>query len=138
MVGGGDLQFRVLGPIEVSGGGQSLPLGGPQQRALLADLILNAGSVVSTARLIRDLWGDDPPPTASHTVETYVSRLRRVLRDASAPGVLLTRPPGYILNIEPGHVDAFRFEQLVRDGTAAAGRGDDAEASAHLRTALAL
>jgi YVTN family beta-propeller protein len=138
MVGGGDLQFRVLGPIEVSGGGQSLPLGGPQQRALLADLILNAGSIVSTARLIRDLWGDDPPPTASHTVETYVSRLRRVLRDASAPGVLLTRPPGYILNIEPGHVDAFRFEQLARDGTAAAGRGDDAEASAHLRTALAL
>ena len=138
MVGGGDLQFRVLGPIEVSGGGQSLPLGGPKQRALLADLILNAGSIVSTARLIGDLWGDDPPPTASHTVETYVSRLRRVLRDGSAPGVLLTRPPGYILNVEPGHVDAFRFEQLVRDGTAAAGRGDDAGASALLRAALAL
>jgi YVTN family beta-propeller protein len=138
MVGGGDLQFRVLGPIEVSGGGQSLSLGGPKQRALLADLILNAGSIVATARLIGDLWGDDPPPTASHTVETYVSRLRRVLRSGSAPGILLTRPPGYILNVEPGHVDAFRFEQLVRDGTAAAGRGDDAEASALLRAALAL
>ena len=138
MVGDGDFQFRVLGPIEVYGGGQSLPLGGPKQRALLADLILNAGRIVSTAQLVGDLWGDDPPPTASHTVETYVSRLRRVLRDGSAPGILLTRPPGYILNIEPGHVDVFRFEQLVRDGTAAAARGDDAEASARLHAALAL
>ena len=102
MVGGGDLQFRVLGPVEVSDGGQSLPLGGPKQRALLADLILNAGRVVSTARLIDDLWGDAPPPTAGHTVETYIARLRRVLRDGSAPGVLLTRPPGYVLDVEPG------------------------------------
>ena len=138
MVGGGDLQFRVLGPVEVSDGGRSLPLGGPKQRALLADLILNAGSIVSTARLIDDLWGEDSPPTAGHTVETYIARLRRVLRDGSAPGVLLTRPPGYILDVAPDHVDAFRFEQLVRDSAAAAGRGDDVGASALLHAALAL
>ena len=123
MVGGGDLQFRVLGPVEVSNGGRNLPLGGPKQRALLADLILNAGSIVSTSRLIGDLWGDGPPPTAGHTVETYIARLRRVLRDGSAPGVLLTRPPGYLLDVEPDRVDVFRFEQLVKDGTGArAGR----------------
>ncbi len=63
-VGACDLEFRILGPVEVSNGAGVLRLGGPKQRALLADLILNAGTAVSTARLIEDLWGDDPPPTA--------------------------------------------------------------------------
>jgi len=138
MVGGGHLEFRILGPVEVSDGNRSLPLGGPKQRALLADLILNAGSVVSTARLTGDLWGDVPPPSAGHTVETYVARLRKVLRDSFAPDILLTRPPGYMLDVEPGRVDAVRFGELVRDGTAAAGRGDDDQASALLREALEL
>jgi DNA-binding SARP family transcriptional activator len=138
MVGGADLQFRVLGPVEVTDGGQSLPLGGPKQRALLADLILNAGRVVPTARLIDDLWGDAPPATAGHTVEAYIARLRRVLRDGSAPGVLLTRPPGYVLDVDPGQVDAVRFEQLAQDAVAAANRDDHEQASALLRAALAL
>ena len=138
MAGGGGLQFRVLGPVEVCDGGQNLSLGGPKQRGLLADLILNAGTIVSTARLVDDLWGDDSPATAGHTVETYVARLRRILRDGSRPELLLTRPPGYLLDAEPGQVDAFRFGQLVQDGTAAAGRGDHEQASALLRAALAL
>ena len=138
MVGGVDLQFRVLGPVEVTDGGQSLPLGGPKQRALLADLILNAGRVVPTARLIDDLWGDAPPATAGHTVEAYIARLRRVLRDGSAPGVLLTRPPGYVLDVDPGQVDAVRFEQLAQDAVAAADRDDHEQTSALLRAALAL
>ncbi len=136
MAGGGDLEFRVLGPVEVSDGGRSLPLGGPKQRALLADLILNAGSIISTGRLIDGLWGDDSPPTAGHTVETYIARLRRVLRDGSAPGILLTRSPGYILDAGPDHVDAFRFGQLVMDAAAAAGQDDHEQASALLRMAL--
>jgi DNA-binding SARP family transcriptional activator len=138
MVEGGDLEFWVLGPVEVSDSGRNLPLGGPKQRALLADLILNAGTIVSTAQLIDDLWGDTSPTTAGHTVETYIARLRRVLRDGSRPEVLLTRPPGYLLDVEPGHVDAFRFGQLVKGGAAAAGRGDHGEASALLRAGLAL
>jgi YVTN family beta-propeller protein len=138
MAGASDLEFCVLGPVEVCDSGGNLPLGGPKQRALLADLILNAGTVVSAARLIDDLWGDTSPATAGHTVETYIARLRRVLRDGSRPEVLLTRPPGYLLDVEPGHVDAFRFGQLVKDGTAAAGRGDHKEASALLRAGLAL
>jgi YVTN family beta-propeller protein len=138
MVGDGDLQFCVLGPVEVCDGGQKLPLGGPKQRALLADLILNAGTVVSTAQLIDDVWGDTSPATAGHTVETYIARLRRVLRDGSRPEVLLTKPPGYLLDVEPGHVDALRFGQLVNEGTVAAGRGDHEQASALLRAALAL
>jgi len=138
MVGGGDLEFCVLGPVEVSEGGQNLPLGGPKQRALFADLILNAGTIVSTAQLIDDVWGDVSPPTAGHTVETYIARLRRVLRDGSRPEVLLTRSPGYLLDVEFEQVDALRFGQLVEAGTAAAGRGDHKEASALLRAALAL
>jgi YVTN family beta-propeller protein len=138
MVGGGGLEFRLLGPVEVAEDGRNLALGGPQQRALLADLILNAGSIVSTARLIDDLWSDAPPPAAGHTIETYIARLRRVLRDGSRPEVLLTRQPGYLLDAEPGQVDAFRFQQLMKDGTAAAERGDHEQASAVLGTALAL
>jgi YVTN family beta-propeller protein len=138
MVGGVDLQFRVLGPVEVTDGGQSLPLGGPKQRALLADLILNAGRIVPTAQLIDDLWGDASPATAGHTVEAYIARLRRILHDGPAPGVLRTRPPGYVLDVEPGQVDAVRFEQLAQDAAAAANRDDHEQASALLRAALAL
>jgi hypothetical protein len=82
--------------------------------------------------------GASSPPTASHTVETYIARLRRILRDGFASGILLTRPPGYVLDVEPRHVDAFRFEELLKDGTAAAERDDPEQASALLRTALAL
>src|SRR5215831_5027881 len=138
MVGGGGLEFRLLGPVEVSEDGRNLALGGPKQRALLADLILNAGSVVSTARLIDDLWGDDPPPTAGHTVETYIARLRAVLRDGSSPQVLVTRPPGYMLVVEPARADVFRFEQFLKDAAAAVGRGADEEAAALLGAGLAL
>ena len=138
MVGGGDLEFGVLGPVEVFESGRNLPLGGPKQRAVLADLILNTGTVISTARLIDDVWGDASPATAGHTVEAYIARLRRVLRDGSRPEVLLTRPAGYLLDIEPGHVDALRFGRLVNEGTAAAGRGDHEQASALLRAGLVL
>jgi YVTN family beta-propeller protein len=132
------VEFRILGPVEVSNGAGVLRLGGPKQRALLADLVLNAGTAVSTAQLIGDLWGNDPPPTAEHTVEAYISRIRRILRDDSAREVLLTKPPGYLLDVGRDHVDAFRFEQLVEEGTAAAGRGDDNRASAALHGALGL
>jgi ABC-type transport system substrate-binding protein/DNA-binding SARP family transcriptional activator len=138
MWGGYDLEFRILGPVEVSNGAGTLRLGGPKQRALLADLVLNAGSTLSTARLIDDLWGDDPPPTAEHTVKAYLSRIRRILRDGSAREVLLTRSPGYLLDVGRDRVDAFRFEQLVAEAAAAAERGDDNKAAAVLHDALGL
>src|SRR5262252_4709332 len=138
MDGGRDLDFRVLGPVEVSNGAGLLRLGGPKQRALLADLALNAGTIVSTARLIEDLWGDDPPPSAGHTVEAYISRIRGILRDGSAREVLLSKPPGYLLDVGRDRVDAFRCEELVEEGTGAAGRGDDSKASAVFLDALGL
>ena len=129
------MEFRVLGPVEVRSGAQALPLGGPKQRALLADLILNSGRVLSTSQLIDDLWGEAPPPTAGHTVETYISRLRALLRSEANGELLITRPPGYLLSVDPDRVDALRFERLVLDGEAALDQGDATRAVELLRGA---
>lgn len=125
------MDFRVLGPLEIWDGGQMLPLGGPKQRALLADLILHRGEVVSTDRLIDDLWGETPPTTALGTVRNHVVALRKVLGEEER---LRTRPPGYVLDIEEVELDGARFERLVRES-----RGASAvEAAATLRDALGL
>jgi DNA-binding SARP family transcriptional activator len=84
------VQFRILGPLEVSGDNGPLPLGGQKQRAVLALLTLNAGRVVSTDRLLDAVWGETPPPTAPTSLQNVVVALRRAL----GPGALVTRPPG--------------------------------------------
>ena len=84
-------EFRLLGPLEVRVRGESLPLGGLKQRALLAVLLLHANRTVARERLIDELWGDAPPETAVKAVHGYVSRLRKVL----PAGTLQTRPSGY-------------------------------------------
>jgi DNA-binding SARP family transcriptional activator len=88
------MDFRILGPLEVSAQGESLALGGPKQRALLAVLLLSAGQVVSRDRLIEELWADDPPAAARHAVEVNVSRLRKAL--GANGSALVTRAPGYV------------------------------------------
>src|SRR5262245_6208755 len=124
------MEFRVLGPLEVGGDGQSLELGGVKQRSLLAMLLLHEGEVVSTDRLIDGLWGASPPLRAGKSIQVYVSRLRKTLADDR----LVTRPPGYVLYVEPSEFDLARFEQLVTDA-----RGAVPEtASAKLSEALAL
>jgi DNA-binding SARP family transcriptional activator len=110
--------------------GRLLPLGGEKQRALLALLALRANEVVAREWLLEELWGDDPPATAVKALQVYVSRLRKVLPSRS----LLTRPPGYVLEIDAEQVDAHRLERLVAE----AGKADPAQASALLRRALAL
>ena len=69
------MEFRILGPLEVVAAGQPLDLGTPRQRALLALLLVQAGGVVSSDRLVEDLWDGDPPATARHTLQGYVHRL---------------------------------------------------------------
>jgi DNA-binding SARP family transcriptional activator len=76
------MDFRVLGPLEVSKEDRPVDLGGPTQRALLAVLLLHAGEVVSVDRLIDQQWGDEPPATAVKTLQAHVSRLRRALNGA--------------------------------------------------------
>ena len=131
------LVFLILGPFEVHLDGEPLALGGRQQRALLAALTLRANELVSSERLIDELWPEDPPDTADHLVHVYVSRLRKALGDEGRP-ILVTRPPGYQLVLERGQVDLDRFEDHVAAARSATEEGRAAEASASLREALSL
>ena len=128
------LEFRILGPFEVVEQQRLVVLGGPRQRTLLGILLLRRGEVVSSDRLIDQLWGESPPATAAKTLQGYVSHLRK------APGndVLLTRSGGYVLAAAPGQVDAERFEALAADARHALAGGDAAGARALLGSALAL
>ena len=92
------LEFRILGPLEVSDETGHVALGGPKQRGLLAILVLEAGRVVATDRLIDLLWGEEAPKTATASLQNTVGRLRRAL----GADVLETRAPGYVLSVEPG------------------------------------
>src|SRR5439155_1347417 len=105
------MEFRILGPLEVVDEGRSLPLGGLRQRALLAILLLHRNEVVATERLMDELWGEKPPATGAKTVHVYVSRLRKTLGE----GILLSRPPGYLLRLEPGQLDLDRFEAFFEE-----------------------
>ncbi|HZS60792.1 MAG TPA: ABC transporter substrate-binding protein [Gemmatimonadaceae bacterium] len=110
------MKFAVLGPVEVERDDEPLPLGGPKQRSLLAILLLNANKVVSRDRLIDGLWGERPPPGARTTIESYISRLRRLL----GADRIAQRSGGYVLRVEPGEFDLERFETLARSGEYAA------------------
>jgi DNA-binding SARP family transcriptional activator len=132
------MEFRILGPTEVLDGGRRVPIPGGHGRALLALLVLHAGEPVSTDRLIDELWGENPPPTARTVVHGLVSRLRGLLepgRGKARPGALLqTLGSGYRLAIEPDAVDAHRFKRLIDEA-----RGAPAEVrAAKVLAALAL
>ena len=132
------MDFSVLGPLEVRDGDGPIPLGGAKQRALFAFLLLRENEVVSRDRLIDGLWGEQSPATAAHTVETYVSRLRRALHDAASDAALVTRPPGYMLRIDPEELDLHRFRRLAGDGRRALAEAKPELAADLLRQALAL
>jgi YVTN family beta-propeller protein len=128
----------MLGAIEVVEDGTSFPLGGPRQRSVLADLVMHAGQTVSTVQLIDDVWGENPPPSAIHTVETYVSRLRQILSTSSLAAPLITRPKGYMLDMPPEYIDIWQFRDLAARGSAAVERDDATPALSLLTSALAL
>ncbi len=129
------VEIRVLGALAVIGpGGASLPLGGARQRALLALLALRPNSVVSVDRLVDELWDGQPPATAVVTLQGYISRLRKALRDL--PLEIVTRGPGYGLEVDADAIDARRFERLLASASAASNR--PVEAASLLREALAL
>jgi DNA-binding SARP family transcriptional activator len=134
---GGMERFRILGPIEVWADHGWTGIGASKWRALLATLLLNPGQVVATERLIAELWGDQPPDRASNLVSVYVLRLRRLLGDPDSR-VLTTRAPGYQLLVEPGDLDAGRFEALVVQGRQALNAGNFRRAAEVLAEALAL
>jgi DNA-binding SARP family transcriptional activator/tetratricopeptide (TPR) repeat protein len=108
------VRFRILGPVEFWTGQAWAGIGAPKWRSLLAALLINAGQVVSTDRLIQEIWGDNPPAGATNLVSIYALRLRRLIGDEHG-SVLRTRSPGYQIVLEPGELDAARFDALVRE-----------------------
>jgi DNA-binding SARP family transcriptional activator len=122
------IRFHLLGPIDVRVGESSLPVGGRKQRTVLALLVLRSGEVVPVDRLIDELWSDDPPPSAAHTVEGYVSRLRGALQPFGP--TIERRGGGYRLDLGGGSVDARMFVSLVEEGAAAAAAGEPERAAA--------
>jgi YVTN family beta-propeller protein len=128
-----ELRFRLLGPLEAERDGTRLDLGPRKQRAVLALLLLEANRVVPTERLIDELWGDAPPETARSALQVYVAGLRKALGEDGAS--LLTRSPGYMLQVGPRAVDVQVFAELrakARDAS------DPAGTAAALHEALAL
>jgi DNA-binding SARP family transcriptional activator len=136
------MELRVLGSVTVVGGdGTVHVLGVTREAALLADLVVHAGEVMSASRLIDDLWRGAPTAGAGATLQTYVKNVRRLLERASAGAtacVIRTVRPGYVAEIHPDAVDAFRAERMIAEGRRAACGGDAAEAVRHLSAAIAL
>ena len=128
-----ELEVRLLGPIQADRDGVLVALGGPKPRALLAVLALEPGRVVSVDRLVEALWPGEPPDTAAHAVQVYVSQLRKALGP-----VIATRAPGYELELVPDRVDVHRFVRLTQEGKAALEGGDPTAAEGALRDGLAL
>jgi DNA-binding SARP family transcriptional activator/streptogramin lyase len=109
------VDFRILGSVEVVDDGRPISIRRGKQLAVLAYLLLRRNELVPSERLIDELWDESPPPTAAKVLQNAVSELRKALGEDR----LLTRPPGYVLRVEPGELDLDRFELLARRGRAA-------------------
>ena len=130
------IRFRILGPLEAEVEERAVALGGRKQRAVLAVLLLRAGKVVPDERLVDDVWGDSPPASAVHTLEAYVSRLRRVLAPHGVD--LERRAGGYRIGLGRAVLDSQVFEALLEEASQAAADGDDSRAAALAKEALGL
>jgi DNA-binding SARP family transcriptional activator len=137
------IEFRILGPLEVLNEGRPVALGGGKPRALLAVLLLHPNEVLTTDRLVDELWGERAPPTAAKAVHVHVSRVRKALAAGAADGghgegPLVTRERGYELRLDPERLDSQRFERLVAEGRRELAEGRPRRALAALEEALSL
>jgi predicted ATPase/DNA-binding SARP family transcriptional activator len=107
----GEVELGVLGPLEVRVAGRPVAVPGARQRALLAALLLRRGSVVPLDRLVDEVFGEQPPEEARNALQTYVARLRHALGPAAA--IVVTRAPGYVLEVPADAVDVERFTGLL-------------------------
>ncbi|MGW4730245.1 BTAD domain-containing putative transcriptional regulator [Streptomyces shenzhenensis] len=136
------MRYRVLGPVHMT---PRMP-SAAKPRAVLATLLVQRNTVVSTHTLIDELWGAQPPRTATTTLQVYVSQLRKALlagpdgtvAETGAEQPLLTRPPGYLMRADAAELDLAVFESLRAEGRAAYGRHEYEAASRALGRALGL
>jgi DNA-binding SARP family transcriptional activator len=132
------MQFRILGALEAGTGDAQVELGPHKQRAVLAILLIHVGQIVPSDRLIDLLWGENAPRTAAHSIQIYVSELRKAIEPIARRPLIITRQPGYQLDATSESVDAWQFEKLVSEGKQQLDAGDAAAGTASLRAALAL
>ncbi len=135
-------RFLVLGPLEVRRDSEVLPLGGPKQRTVLALLLLEAGHLVPTRRIIEHVWGSEGAEGAPASLQVYVSNLRKLLRDPGTEGDVDDRlafvRPGYRLRVEPGELDLQQVDDVREQARERRASGDLAAASVLLRLGLSL
>jgi SARP family transcriptional regulator, regulator of embCAB operon len=131
--------FGLLGPLQLSLGGASVPLGGPKQRVILATLLMNRNRPVAVESLIAAAWDDEPPAEARTNIHVYVSNLRRLFAKVGADDrvSLEKQSPGYRLNVDDADVDVGRFLRENDAGVRAASARHFEEASRRLSAALA-
>ena len=135
----GRLEIRVLGPLELAWDGRIADVGGVKARALVARLLIDRGLAVSVDRLVDSLWGAHDGAGAEIALRSTISRVRKRLRDAGAPeDIIVTRAPGYLLDVAPQVTDAHRFEEQVGDGRLYLVRRRPREAARRLAEALEL
>jgi DNA-binding SARP family transcriptional activator/ABC-type branched-subunit amino acid transport system substrate-binding protein len=132
------MDYRILGPLEVWDGDRRLTIAAGKPAAVLAYLLLHANEVVAADRLVDALWNSEAPATASKIVQNAVASVRRGLEASGDRRVLLTRSPGYLLEVAPDELDASRFAALVTEGRRALRDGEPSTASARLGEGLAL
>ncbi|MFI2368382.1 BTAD domain-containing putative transcriptional regulator [Streptomyces sp. NPDC018833] len=128
------LHFSVLGPVRVRRGAQTLPPGSPQQRALLAALLLREGRTATAAQLIDAIWGEEPPSQALAAVRTYASRLRKSL----PPDALVSESGGYALRVGRDALDLAVAQELAVEADKARAGGDRCQARALINKSLGL
>lgn len=128
------MEVDVLGELEVRVDGEPVSIEASRERAVLEVLVLHAGDLVATDRLVDALWGEAAPATAAKSLQSHVSRLRSVLPD----GVIVTELHGYRLAVDRDEVDLHRFTRLVDEAREARRHGDPARAARLLGAALPL
>ncbi len=128
------MEFRLLGPLEIVVDGKPFFLAASRQGIILALLLIEANQVVSVNRMIDAVWGNEPPKTAKNQVQITVSALRRLL----GTDVIVSRPPGYMINAPPETLDIACFENLTASGNKAVSEQRTLDALHDLRSALAL
>ncbi|MEN8234558.1 MAG: BTAD domain-containing putative transcriptional regulator [Actinomycetota bacterium] len=129
------MEFRVLGPVEVRVDDEVVPIPAPMQRVLLALLIIHAGEVLSTDRIITELWSDKAPASGANALRFHVSKLRSAL--TVDPSSIVTQGSGYVLEVDPESIDAVRFERMLGEALGVMG-GDPDRADSLIRDALSL
>jgi basic membrane lipoprotein Med (substrate-binding protein (PBP1-ABC) superfamily)/DNA-binding SARP family transcriptional activator len=134
--GGGNVQFRILGPVEVAVDGEPIDLGPRKQRSLFALLLIHHNRVVSSDRILDELWGEEAEGK-ENALWVYISRLRAALGEVTQESILVTRDHGYSLVIDPELLDAHEFERLAKQGSNLL-QADPEAAARDLTAALAI